>query len=174
MQKGIKVLGFLVAVLFIVGFGIACTDDSSNEPEKVGEESEGKTQEAKTYKIGDKVKLGDNVITVKGVSGYTSSNQFLQPESGNKFVAVDIVHKNSGDDPTDYNMFDFQLQDNKGYTYQPASTDKEPRFGSGTLQKGRQVRGFLTFEIPKKNKVKELIFTPSFWGTDQIIIKLTE
>lgn len=169
-----------VLALVIIGIAIGATgQNASVEPTKVGEVESEKAdttkdikEETKAYTIGESIKLGNNVITVHSVAGYTSGNEFLAPSSGKKFITADISQENAGDEATDYNTYDFKLQDNQDYAYDQAISDKEPSFGSGSLQTGQKTRGFITFEIPTANTPSKLIFTPSFWNNEQIIVSL--
>ena len=57
---------------------------------------------------------------------------------------------------------------------------KKPDLGSGTLQPGRQARGWITFEIPKEDTELDLIGNNQWVDKDdnlhsgQIIVKLTD
>jgi len=168
--------GFIIIVLFIV---ISSIGSNANRAQKVGVAGpEGQTPQkqtikTETFKIGDKVKLGDYVLTIKGVEPCTSTNQFSQPKSGNKFVVIDITQENQGEDPLNYNVWDYKLQDSEDFTYSTAMTTcKDPGFSSGALQTGQSTRGYITFEIPKENSPAKLIFTPSWISTEQIVINL--
>lgn len=179
MKKiGLGCLGIIIVLVIIGAIGAA----TGNKPEKVGtttdtsktntstgNESKPTTQ---TYKLGDQVKLKDNVVTVHTVADYTSSNQFIKPKDGNKFVVVDVSIKNDSKEAINYNLFDFKLQDDKDYSYSTGLADKEPSFSSGALQPGQSTRGFLSFEIPTGNQATKLVFTPEFLSTSQIIFEL--
>lgn len=125
------------------------------------------------FKIGDKVQLGDYILTVNEAKDCVAKNRFMAPSAGNKFVYVDITQENDGMDSRDYNLWDFKLQDDKDFTYQTAMAScKEPGFSSGSLGKGQKTRGFITFEIPKENNLSMLIFSPIWLSSDQIVIDL--
>jgi len=164
----------LVAIVVFTAIG-----SSGNKPQKIGtteqpaQQKQVVEEKTQTFKLGDKVQLGDYVLVVNTVEPCSSSNQFMQPKSGNKFVVVDITQENQGADPRSYNVWDYKLQDSQDFTYQTAMTScREPGFSAGTLQKGQKTRGFITFEIPKENTAAKLIFTPSWLSTEQIIINL--
>lgn len=183
MKKIFKwgLIGF--GVLVVLGV-IGAAAGGSSQPQKVGStQTQGGTQtnsqtissptaQTQTFKIGDKVNLNGKTVTVNAVKPYTSGNQFLTPKSGNKFVSVDISLKNDSNDAFNYNALDFKLQDSQGYDYSMATTDVDPAISTGAIQPGQATRGFLAFEIPNTNDVSELIYTPSFFGTSQVIIQL--
>jgi hypothetical protein len=177
----------LFSIIFIPLFLVSlagCSSYSSN-PEKVGKSNtnqagnnnQGQAEEKEVfevYKIGDQVKLDNQILTVLDISEYQSDNEFAQPTEGNKYMAVDVELENSDNQPIDYNVYDFEIQDENSYTYKQALIgDKEPRYSSGTLQPGRKIRGFITFEVPNESARFELIFTPDLFSASQIIIDLT-
>ncbi len=132
------------------------------------------TPKTQTFKMGDKVDLNGKTVTVNSVAPYTSNNQFMQPKNGNKFVTVDISLTNTSKDAFDYNVLDFRLQDNQSYSYTNAATDHEPYLTTGALQPGQTTRGFIDYEIPANNTPSQVVFTPGFLSTSQIIITLTK
>jgi hypothetical protein len=162
----------IVAVIIVVA-----SADNKKEPQKINSNNSGaqQTEQPKApqeFKIGDTVKLGDYSITVNEVKNCASSNQFLQPKAGNVYVTADITQENKGADAKSYNLWDFKLQDDKDFSYQTAMAGcREPSFGSGTLQPNQKTRGYITFEIPKTSQPTQILFTPSWWSSDQIIIK---
>lgn len=177
MKKILKWGGIAFVVLIIIG---AISSAGSGNPEKVGsnetssntsqtEPEKGKT---KVFKIGDSVNLDGKTVTVNEVKPYTSKNQFLVPEPGNKFVALDITLRNDSDEAYNYNVLEFKLQDNQDYSYTNAVADIEPYLATGAIQQGQSARGFIAYEIPSENEPVKLIYTPSFWGTSQIIVEL--
>lgn len=127
------------------------------------------------FYIGDKVKLGDFVLVVKSVSVCNSSNEFIRPDPGKKFISVDITVENVGSEPRVYNLLFFQLQDDQDFTYTPSIFPcDEPGFNSGILQKDQRTRGYLTFEIPIRNNSYQLIYTPDWWHRGQILVNLSK
>lgn len=131
------------------------------------------TTEQQAFKIGDQIQLGDYILTVNSANDCTSSNQFIRPNNGNKFIAVDITQENNGTDAKSYNALNFKLQDDKAFTYSyNFMSCKDPAFGSGSLQGGQKTRGYLTFQIPTDSQPAQLLFTPGFFSSDQITINL--
>jgi len=175
-MKKIFKWGFIGFIILIVISAIAGSDSSS--PKKIGvSDTATKTKanvqdKTKIFKIGDKVNLNGKTIIVNGVKAYTSQNQFLAPKSGNKFVAVDVTLRNDSEEAYNYNVLEFSLQDNQDYSYSNATTDIKPCLTVGAIQPGQTTRGFIAFEIPSENESVKLVYTPSFWGTAQVIIEL--
>lgn len=167
------------ALLILVGLAgfilTACNGTSgtkqSTESEKVdGDES----SDQETYAIGDKIKLGDYVIKVEGMEDpYNESNEFLQPDAGNRYVTVEVLYENPTDDKNiDYNSWDWTLFDSDGYNYDPSFVGKDPDLSSGTLNPGGTVRGWVTFEVRSESTNFKIQFTPSWLSNDNVEIVL--
>lgn len=172
---------WVFAIIFLIIIAAISGDSSKNQPTKVDQVSEINQSTAnqqeilspQIFKIGDKVNLGDYLLVINSVTNCKSDNQFTQPKSGNKFIITDITQENSGTNTRDYNVWDFKLQDDKDFTYQTAfATCKSPAFSAGALQPGQKTRGYITFEIPQNNNPSQLIFTPNWLSSEQIIINL--
>jgi Ca2+/Na+ antiporter len=123
------------------------------------------------YNIGDKVKLGDEILTVYSFSDYKEPNEFGQSKGGNKYVMIDVSVENIGTDAITIDSFDFALQDSNSYSYEPAITSKEPYLSAETISPGRKTRGFITYEVPKNASGFKSVYTPSL-GRNQIIVDL--
>ncbi len=148
------------------------TTTTASETETKSNYSKPETSSSE-YTIGQRIKLGNYILIVKNFRDFKSNDEFSQPKAGNKYVEADILIENGGSEPIDYNILDFKLQDNEGYSYNTAfGGSSEPSLSAGTLQKGQKTRGFVSFEIPKKNKAEQLTYTPELFSDDQIIIKL--
>ncbi|MCC7431960.1 DUF4352 domain-containing protein [Candidatus Peregrinibacteria bacterium] len=187
--KGIGCLAFIVLVIISIATSqnkpniaekvdtVASTDTStsSTSPDtKVAENKPVDKPASTIFKIGDVVKMNSTQLTVKEIGDCTTF-KLRKPEAGKKVVYLDITSENIGNDSSPYNIYDFKLQDNQGFTYNspsPFSTCKEPDYGSGNLQPGEKTRGFIHYEITAENKPAKLIYTPNLLSSDQIIITL--
>lgn len=125
------------------------------------------------FRTGDKVELGPTILVVNSVADCKSTNQFSLPETGKKLVIVDVTQENQDSDSIATSPLDFTLRDNQDYSYSyNYYACKKPMFDTGTLSSRQKQRGFLTFEIMKDNTPKQLIFTPGWLSSSQIIIDL--
>ena len=125
------------------------------------------------YKIGDRIQIGDYIITVnKAENPYVESSIYSQPDSGNKYVAVEVTYENETNDSISYNVYDWLLSDSDGYTYDQAWGSKEPDLSSGDLNPGEKVRGWVTFEVPDTSDQYSIKFTPNIWSSDNAVIEL--
>ena len=158
-----------IILIIILGYNFVPNEWLDMLANKNLEQTKAKTE---VYKMGDRVKLGDKIVTAYGVAKYTEPNQFMQPEENNKYMVVDISIENAGTGAISYNTLYFEFQDSNGYIYSRTIVSKEPYFGQGTLQPGRKARGFIVYEVPKNSSGFELIFTSSGLNNGQIIINL--
>ncbi len=171
---------YLLLLVAILGFSsISCTGSEGNEvttsPEKIEDNQKKDKDSTKAFEIGDKIKLGDYVVKVTKIEDpYKEENEFSQPESGNRFVAVEVYYENPTEDKTlSYNPFDWTLYDSEGYTYEQAFTaSKDPSLSSGTLNSKGKVKGWVTFEVGKKAKGFKIQFTPDWLSNDNVEIEL--
>lgn len=145
--------------------------NSDNKANKTSPEESTGTQ----FYIGDTVLVKDLSITVNSLQDYTSDNQYLQPDSGNKYIALEITIENINAASQGYaNPFNFSLQDADGYIYDYSWSGKEPMLTSDEIQRGRKQKGFLTFEVPAAQTEFVLDYDSSFWGgNDTVTINLT-
>jgi len=172
----------VLLALFIIGIVASASSGTkkigtTTTPTAENEVVQPTTEQApptKTYQMGDLVDLNGKTMAVNATAPYTSTNQFIVPKSGNKFVTVDITLQNNSKDPYTYNALEFKLHDNQDYGYDMAMSDKDPQLSSGTIQPGQKTRGFITFEIPEGNTQAKLVYTPGFWNLSQIIVDLTK
>lgn len=182
MKKVVIPSATLGTLLLVVVFLSGCSGSSGipqgTQPEKINTDistTEESKIEAQVFKLGETIRLGDYVVSVSKMEDpYKAQNQYTQPDSGNRFVAVEVVYENGTTDKSlDYNPFDWKLFDSEGYGFESSfMADKEPRLSSGTLNPSGKVRGWLTFEVPQESKDFKLQFTPNFWDNDNVEILL--
>ena len=129
---------------------------------------------ATSNKIGDVVTLDDLQLTVIAFeNNVISTNQFMQPQDGNKFIAVEVKITNLGTKIENANPFDFQLKDSDDYSYDYSFWNvKKPEFKMTDLKLNDSVRGWLTFEVPTTSNNFKLIYEPSWFATNNIVVEL--
>lgn len=168
-------------ILMIAGVaGNDSSDDHGTKIEDTQDEEETSTDDTSEevattvkYKIGDRIEIGDYIITVNGTENpYIESKTYSQPDSGNKYIAVEVTYENETKDSISYNVYDWLLSDSDGYTYDQAWGSKEPNLSSGDLNPGEKVRGWVTFEVPETSTQYSIKFTPSIWSSDNAVIEL--
>ena len=90
---------------------------------------------------------GANVTVVSVDPNWANPNGFIEPSPGNRFVVVEILYENVGQDKMSYNPFDWKLTDSNGFNYQQSYSGKDPALNSGDLTPQEKARGFITFEV---------------------------
>lgn len=107
----------------------------------------------------------NNLFSIQAVDiidPYVSKSADWVPEKGNKFVAVEIIFKNTSASGVDYNFYEYTLIGHKGYSYETSASSicagKEPAFDAGTLNPNSFRRGWITFEALKDSSDYKLHF----------------
>jgi Domain of unknown function (DUF4352) len=158
------IIGGLIALGVIVG---ACSDTSVEEtggtdsPKQSAESKE----PAKTYGIGDVVKVGDVQLTIN--KGEVRPPAEYSDAKNGSVLALDVTAQNNGTtqeyiSTTDYNLYDKDgNQMESYYGYDDTTLD-------GDLNKGKKLTGKVFFDI-RKGETYELIYTPAFsWDSVEV------
>jgi hypothetical protein len=155
----------------------------SNSAEKVGDTSSGAKPAAaeksasapKTFKVGDKVKLGDYVLVVhKLTDPVKPKNEFLKPPAGKRWVSVDAEVTNNADSPqTVSSIACFDLRDSQNKKYAITITGESTSQLDGEIAPGDSLRGDLEFEVPKAAKGLKLSFKCDLLSSGSATIRLS-
>lgn len=129
--------------------------------------------------VGEVVK-GDRLsMVLREVRKTESLNRFQTAESGNEFVVVRIVVKNTT--KSEFANFSGFLQtrvrDNEGYEYSQTLTGSGKAFQGGQLAPGEVTRGDIAYEIPKDASGLTLTFdfqTFAFFQFDRVTVNLSK
>jgi hypothetical protein len=145
---------------------------------KEGMEKSRQKQEAREQEAVDnaasqnRVSRGETVTLPSGLAvtahsyspSVQSDNEFLQPEAGKKFVAIDVegcAGSGLGDGEGSLNPFDFSLQMPDNTRIGPTMPVVDPALHHADLLPGECVRGLVSFQVPKGQR-------PSYVRFDQI------
>ncbi len=168
--------GVAVALALVATIG----SGSSNEPAKVGDASGSSATEkapvaAKTFKVGDKVKLGDYVFVVhKLTDPVKPTNEFLKPPAGKRWISVDAEVTNNAKTPQSVSsIICFDLRDSQKKKYSITVTGESTSSLDGEVAAGDSLRGDLEFEVPKAAKGLILNFKCDFLSTGTASVKLS-
>src|SRR3990170_1922481 len=132
------------------------------EPAPTGEAPEPGT-------VGQTIRNGNFELLVHSIEDpYEGSDEFFQPEPGNRWVVVDVSITNVSTEAQDYAPFDFKLKDVDNFEYDPGFVDLPQSLSSGSLLPDDTVRGRIGFEIPASSDIVRLIFNPGFFGEGRI------
>jgi len=130
-------------------------EEKESDQSQTSQPSQPQKKTPSSASFGERVELivegvADRIfLTVSRPENYISDNEFLQPDSGKKFIAVLIRYENESDQPITYNQFRFSIVDPLSARYEPYLALKEPALGSGTLNPAKSVQGYITFEVPQ-------------------------
>jgi len=121
----------IIAVIIIVAVAGSGSDDVTD----------------KVYEVGDVVEYEDMEITYISAKEYKEDNEFLQPKSGNTYYKIELEFINNGDDDiTISSMLGFECYAD-GYAAEQTFIGEDDL--SGTISKGKRIKGSLYFEVPK-------------------------
>src|SRR5690625_2581913 len=95
------------------------TDDAADGSSDNGDSADNSGGEPEEFVVGDLVELGDWQVQVHAVTDpLESSNEFVQPAEGNRFVSIDVEVTNLGDGPeTVSSMLCFEIMDDQNQAY---------------------------------------------------------
>ncbi|GAB2598075.1 hypothetical protein GCM10027168_33730 [Streptomyces capparidis] len=153
--------------------------DSGKSPDKGSGKSSGKSsgkpegssagQQAKTFKVGDRIALGSWEFTVhEVVDPLKPSTEFLTPEPGNRWVGVDLEVTNKDSGSQDFSSLLFvELKDSTNKVHDVAFTGEEGRTPpDGAVSAGESRRGAVDFEVPESAKGLTLTIAPDLLDED--------
>ena len=108
-------ISLLLALCFLFTI-VLCGCGATTEPKKATTEpTESKQQQ--TLKIGERVEMGELVITVNSVND-SQGSEFLKPAAGHVYKIVDCTIENLSDEAEVISsLMMFKMADSKGYNY---------------------------------------------------------
>lgn len=147
----------LAVVVLFIAIGALSGEDgkakkvNSDTPTKT---SESKSEEQKTFNVGDTVDIDGYQIKVNDVR-YSDSEGFSTPDEGKQFVIINLTITNKTDKKVSFNPLDFSLNENgvsstTGFTY----VDGVDVLSSGDLDPDASVTGNLVGQAAPDSKLK--------------------
>ena len=129
----------------------------------------------KVFKIGDVISIGNSMLDVLGWE-VVKGDQFLKPDPGKKFIAVDVIIVNRGKSSrTISSLLQTWVKDETGQKYTvDISASSAAKGGSidGELSPGERVRGKIGFQVPNDAKHLQFVFDASVFGTGKVFVDL--
>lgn len=122
-------------------------------------------------KIGETVDAGEVKVTVRAFEDPAQTSP-REPGNGKRFVAIDVVVEGVRGDPS-VGAFDFSVQDRDGYVYPSSFGEREPALQMTQLAPGRQVRGWVTFEVPENAEIVAVYADVAFPDPEVLVADLT-
>lgn len=180
MKKLLKWGGIALLVIIVIGVFSSMGSDSKKVGSNTDTNQTSNTNEEaaqETYKIGDKVQMGDVILTVNSVET-SEGAQYTSPSEGNHWVDVNMTIENTGSDQefitTMGQMFIIDSENNQ---YQVAVTGKRlENSGSlgmdGALVAKAKKTDWVGFEVPKTATGLKLQYNASFYSNKNILVDL--
>lgn len=178
MKKILKWGGIALVVLIIIG----ALSSKGSDSQKVGSNdsntnTESKKQEDQVYKVGDKIQMGDVILTVNKVEKSTSG-QYTKPSEGNQWIDLNITIENTGKNQ-EYitTLGQMYIIDDQNNQYQIAVTGKRMQNpGSlgldGAIVAGAKKTDWVGFEVLKTAKGLKFQYNASFYSSKKILVDL--
>lgn len=128
-----------------------------------------------TYDIGDLIEINNHTMVVLGWED-VPAGEFLTPEAGNKFVAVEMFFVNNSQDSISISsLLQMTLKDEADRSYDiDFSASSEIKDGSvdGSLVPGEKVRGKVGYQVPEGVQNMQFVFDASVFGSGKVIVDL--
>jgi hypothetical protein len=123
--------------------------------------------------VGQPVRSGALELLVNSVADpYQSTDEFLQPDAGKRWILIDVSLTNGSDSAQDYGSYDFKLRDTDNFQYDSGFVNQPHDLSSGSLLAGETIRGELGYEVSQNAQLDRLIFEPGFGAEGRIDIVL--
>ena len=172
MSKKIQlIIGILVIPLVILACGSTTTTTKVGDATSIATSAPAVTQ----YKIGDIVQIGSINMTVNSVSNPTG-DQYNQPDSGKKFVVVDVTFENIGTESANISsLLQMSLKDDTGQAYDmdiSASIASGGKTPDGEIVSGEKLRGQIGFQVPVDAKGFQFVYDASIFGSGKVFVNL--
>jgi predicted small lipoprotein YifL len=175
MKMFFRNLSIAACVVTLASCGADGTKISDSGEKVAGSSASSAETKTKSFRKGDVIQLGDYVITVtKIVDPAPATDEFMKPDAGKKFVAIEVLYENRTSDKTlDYNPYDWKITDSESYTYDPdAIGGKSPTLEMGTINPGQKTRGWLNFQTPRDAQSFKAQFQPNWLSNENVLVEL--
>jgi hypothetical protein len=121
-------------------------------------------------RLGEAVKVDAATVTVNAFEDPAKVD--ANPAEGSRFVAFDVtIEATTG--PVSVSSFSFTAQSKDGFVFDAAFFGRQPELRSQDLAQGRKIRGWVTFEVPRDQRIVALFANFSFSGADTLVADLT-
>lgn len=173
-QGGIgKWIIIAIVAIFIIGAVAGGGDDTSDEPQKVGEvqnENNNNAQDTEAevdnnFKVGDVVETEDMKITF--LSAKEHKEEYLEPKDGYMYYRMEFEFENISDyEQTVSSMLDWECYADE-YAMEQSWVGDDVL--DATIAPGKKAKGAIYYEIPKDAKKVTIEYETSFWTEDKIV-----
>lgn len=127
-------------------------------------DAEVREENAQRVKYGDRASIDEGwYLTVNSPEEYSPTNYLEAPSEGQKLISVELVYENTNDKTGSFSLTDLRLKDTEDHSFsQYYLGGKKPEMGSGDLEPGGTVRGYMTFEIPEESTPQSVVYGGGF------------
>lgn len=120
--------------------------------------------------IGETLNANGLQITLDEVSDWNSDNMFVSPKDGYKFIRAYFIMKNTNKTDRYLGSFDFTC-------YADDSKMEKSYYGEDTLNfgnvsSGRNIQGYIYFEVPKNAQKIEIEYETNWWTDKKAYFKI--
>ncbi|OGK41025.1 hypothetical protein A3A46_03690, partial [Candidatus Roizmanbacteria bacterium RIFCSPLOWO2_01_FULL_37_13] len=122
--------------------------------------------------VGDVVKMGEREFIVNSAKRMSQIGQYQSAKAGKEYIVVNVTIKNGGTSEISYNPFDFKVQNSNGAQEDQSFAVLDDPLRLGTLIGGGNVTGSIPFEVTQGDTNLKLIFQPSVWSKEKIVVAL--
>jgi len=180
-MKTVAMIGggiFLLLIIIGAASGGSKTEKvgSTSDTSQVATAPSSQPQQDTKYKVGDKVKMGDVILTVNKMEK-SQGGQFTKPSEGNEWINLNMTIENTGS-KQEYvtTIGQMYVVDKDGNQYQIAVTNKAMENINNSLDgavvaKAKKT-GWVGFEVPKTATGLTFRYNASFWNDKAILVEL--
>ncbi|NBO56267.1 MAG: DUF4352 domain-containing protein [Actinobacteria bacterium] len=164
----------IVVALVASGESNTATKVESDGGAEDQNESGAPSTQDQIFRVGDLVEIGEWRIRVHKVTDpLQSSNEFIGPSDGNRWVAADLEVTNlSNSGAVMSTLMCLELQDSSNQNYSIAITAEDFPELDGDVAAGASRRGVAVFEVPQGASGLTLKFSCDIFNTGQASIRL--
>lgn len=138
------------------------------------EQLSGETEQ-KQFSVGDRIEIGDLVMTVNGVAS-PPGGDFNKPEEGNRFLVVDLTLENRGAaSKAISSLLQMSVKDDQGQKYDVdlmASSASGGTTPDGDIAAGETIRGQVGFQVPVDSQGLVFVFDADVFGYGKLQVDL--
>ena len=124
------------------------------------------TATAGAHQVGDTAESSQLSITYISCSDYISSNDYIQPKKGYKFIVCEFEFENIGKSDEYISSWDFDCYADGSNCDQTYVVEDDL---SATLSAGRKVKGTVMFEVPTDAQVIEVEYLSNYWTSNRVV-----
>ena len=162
-----KVLAIFVLIMISVSLLSACgvTSSTGNGANAVS----GKA----SYGVGETAVCDDYKITAESLNYVSSSNQFIQPDAGKKFIEVVLLIENTSDSELNVSSllnFDAYLDDMAIDMDIMGQSASENGTMDGTVASGKKLRGSLCYQVPENWSKLEVNVNLDLFSKEEVVL----